>query len=238
MNWEVQLVGDSTDLRTLADVLRERSMTVSEEGGEFILRSSDFDGITNTGEVRSRATEIMTSLSGLSRLVLGAHRELSLGAVSMVDTGGRKHIYLAVEPAVARSSVSPIGIMIQRVDGTVEVHRPGDPVRDWIPLAGKDPAVAKALRLRNSENLGWVELYRLSEVIEAAIGGFPNIVQHGWASASELRSFKHTANSVSAVGDEARHGKESTRQPRKPMKLSQARELVDRILKSWLRSMA
>lgn len=44
--------------------------------------------------------------------------------------------------------------------------------------------------------------------------------------------------SVAAAGDEARHGKERKDPPRKPMKLPEARGLVDRILKGWLHSKA
>jgi len=96
----------------------------------------------------------------------------------------------------------------------------------------QDQVVAKALRLRNADNLDWVDLYRLYELIENDVGR--PMHQLGWASRSELDRFARTANSVAAAGDKARHGVERTHPPRKPMTFSHARELIDRIMKAWL----
>jgi hypothetical protein len=238
MGWQVQLVGDPADLRMLADALCDPPVTVSEENGEFLLRCAHFDGLTDAHDVGARAGEIVTALSGLSRLELGSDRRIRVGSVMMVSPDGRRHTYLLPEPGELRLRGLPIGIEIRRADGAVETHRPGDPVRELIPMATKDPTAAKALRLRDVDRLGWVELYRLYEVIEADAGGPPNIIQRGWARGGELRRFTHTANSVSAAGDEARHGRERTQPPGDPMTLSEAKELVDRILKGWLRTKA
>jgi hypothetical protein len=96
----------------------------------------------------------------------------------------------------------------------------------------RNPVIAKALRLRNSDDLDWVDLYRLYEVIKSDVGRL--IHQLGWARHDELQRFSHTANSVAATGDKGRHGVERSRPPSKPVSLSDARELIDRILLAWL----
>src|SRR6266849_8946952 len=104
--------------------------------------------------------------------------------------------------------------------------------RSW--RCWQDPrGCAKALRLRDDDSRGWVELYRLYEVIESDIGR-PVIVANGWVSDRDIGRFKHTANSVEAAGDEARHGKEETDPPARPLSLAEARTLIDRLLSGWL----
>ena len=82
--------------------------------------------------------------------------------------------------------------------------------------------------------MGWVDLYRLFEVIEAGAGGARALVDGGWASNAQIRRFKHTAKSVAAAGDEARHGAEHGERPADPMTLDEARGFIDGLLRRWL----
>jgi hypothetical protein len=128
------------------------------------------------------------------------------------------------------------GIEITRSDGTTEVANPADSVPGWVRLRLANPKVAKALRLLGTEEHDWVSLYRLYEVIEDDVGSLDNIVRHRWATKASIRRFKHTANSLGAVGDASRHGKELTMSPPDPMDLGEARALIEVILHNWLRS--
>jgi len=93
--------------------------------------------------------------------------------------------------------------------------------------------VTKALRLRNADSLSWVELYRIYEVIEGDVGR-PYIVASRWVKDTEIRLFKHTANSVGASGNQARPGKESAHPPKNPMTLSQARTPIEGLPRTWI----
>ena len=81
--------------------------------------------------------------------------------------------------------------------------------------------------------LDWVDLYRIYEVIESDMGRSV-ILAKRWATNADIKLFKHTANSVAATGDQARHGKETSTPPVKPLTLSEARALVDTLLRAWL----
>ena len=82
----------------------------------------------------------------------------------------------------------------------------------------------------------WVGLYRLYEVIEADVGGEDKIVKAGWTTKKAIGRFTRTANSPDAIGDAARHGKQSGEPPPNPMDLSEAISLVKVILHNWLRT--
>lgn len=229
------MLGDPAELRMLADALRDPSLSICEDNGEFVLTSSEFASITRPDEVRARANKLVTSLSGLGRLMLGSQRPVRVGEI-IIDPKGRRHIELDAEPGAYRVKGHPARLTTVRTDGTLENDRPVPPVRECVLLAAQDPAVAKALRLRNADQLTWGDLYRLYEVVEADLGGLSKIAELGWSTQGEVRRFKHTANSEAAAGDEARHGSEIRQPPKDPMKLPDARELVDRLLNNWLRS--
>jgi hypothetical protein len=129
-----------------------------------------------------------------------------------------------------------ISMIVKHVDGSEDHFNQADPVAGWIDAGLRDVNVAKVLRLLSSGQPSWVELYRILEVVEQDIRGLKYIAQQGWATDIALRRFKHTANSPTTAGDDARHGKESTRPPTNPMMLSEANALIATILHNWLRT--
>jgi hypothetical protein len=56
----------------------------------------------------------------------------------------------------------------------------------------------------------------------------------GWVTNRQVDRFKRTANSQKAIGDKARHGKDPYEPPTEPLSLSEARALIDGLLKVWL----
>lgn len=233
MHWEVQLVGDPTDLRMLADTFSDSEIRIAVTGEEYVLRAHEFQDLDSASSVRKRAQEIVTQLSGSSRLLLRSYEPLEVGGVYRVKDDGRRDFTVFVNAVVVRVRALPVTVGVTKPNGTTEFPKPADPIAKWLHLATKDPAVAKALRLRDHDGLDLVELYRIFEVIEADVGS-STIHQQGWATKKSVREFKHTANSVDAAGDQARHGKEKTQPPSNPLSLPRARELIDRILKGWL----
>jgi hypothetical protein len=235
MRWEIDVSGDLTDLRMLQKAFCSEEFALAEENGKFVLRAKAFEDLNDADVVRARAAELVTSLSGASRALLGAQHSLEVGGVTFVRPDGTKNHFVVVGPAVIRFRGLPASIRITKPDGTIEEHHAADPVREWLDVALKDPVVSTALRLRDKSGLDWVQLYRLYEVIEDDTPK-SEIVQNGWASKSEIDRFKHTANSPGALGDEARHGKERTQPPAHPLNLSEARSLIGRVLRQWISS--
>ncbi|MGH9459655.1 MAG: hypothetical protein ACRD1X_00410 [Vicinamibacteria bacterium] len=78
----------------------------------------------------------------------------------------------------------------------------------------------------------WTNLYNILDVVVSDAGGM--IWQAGWATESEVKRLKHTADSESTLGDEARHGRERTEPPANPMSLKEADSLIRTIMRAWL----
>jgi hypothetical protein len=170
----------------------------------------------------------------MTRLVLGSDSGFKVGSVVHLSPEGKRNIFVQLEPAVIRIVPGVVTMTVTRRDGTTETRGPLQPAPEWLTKALADPAVARALRLRDDNGLGWVDLYRLFEVIAAGVGGASAMVDDGWCSHSQIRRFKHTANSVAAAGDEARHGVEQGTPPAHPMTLSEGRGFIDGLLRQWL----
>ena len=56
----------------------------------------------------------------------------------------------------------------------------------------------------------------------------------GWVTKAAIDRFTQTANSAAAVGDDARHAHGRIPAPSKAMQLEEARELIRRLVQSWL----
>jgi len=66
------------------------------------------------------------------------------------------------------------------------------------------------------------------------MGGELALKQRGLGSPTDLKRFKHSANSVSVGGDVSRHGKELTSPPANPMSVEEASAYVTYLLSAWL----
>lgn len=94
-----------------------------------------------------------------------------------------------------------------------------------------DPQAERALRIFGRDDVDYRDLYHVLEIAEAAIGN--RIFSTGAVTTAEVRRFKHTANSVHALGDQARHGHEPTQPPSQPTSFAEAQALVGRVLRVW-----
>lgn len=227
MAWEVEILGDPADLRTLAES-PELSLTEGEAG--FVMRCAIFEALTEAGAVREKAREIVASLSGAARLFLGTQHDIEVGKVTRID-GERRSIFAFMEVSTLRLRGHPPTLVVTGPDGTAVRSLPAAPVADAVNKASQSEAVQKVLRLRRAGDLQWVDITRILEVIQGD-GGPIN------ASENELDSLTGSANHPAVAGDLARHGATNRDPPpeRKRMTLRQARSLIDRIIRDWLAS--
>ena len=223
-------------LAELAHVLSNDDLSLLRGNGKYMLKSRAFESLTDVDSVRTEAQRIVVALSGISRILLGSDAKLKIGTVTDVRPDGHRHIFVQLEPAVMRLNAGRVSVQVTHPDGRIDIRRPADPAIEWLTKSLTDPLIARALRLRDAGPLSWTDLYRLYEVIENGAGGEDAIVTRGWATRVQLKRFKHSANSVSAAGDQARHGIERTTPPRDAMSQSEGRLLVDELLRRWLGS--
>lgn len=235
MEWQVRIVGSDHDLRELARSLRTGTLTLRpDEHGQYYLACSQFANCNTADEVLEISKKVLAVLNGATKLALGGNLDLAECGVLEGRADGKKifHMHMA-DTIQVRDSISLT--VIDSAGNVIEVPKPADPVPIWVGAGLDDEAVGKVFRLFGQHH-DWVGLYRIFEVIEGDIGSVDKIAAQNWSTKTQMRLFKHTANSPMATGDVSRHGKETTEPPKNPMLLSEARSLIETLIHHWLRS--
>lgn len=237
--WFLQLCGSQSDLTHLAEhlALPHLSVRVDALDGSHALYSDEFTDSPDSASVLERAVPVLAILNGILRLVKPADDLVVGGAVYRTNDNGGRDVFIHPAPAALRLETGTVSVVITDEAGNVIPSPQQPPSRTQLlgQLVGTDPAVAKVMRLiAGPDAQTWGGIYRLYEVIEVDIGGQSALVASGWASQSDTRRFKHSANSVTVAGDGARHGKETEAPPRNPMTLEEGSAFVGYLTQAWL----
>jgi hypothetical protein len=236
--WQTQVVGLRSDLEFLVRHFSLGPVRIleAERRDGFVLESETFDTLSTAEEVLARASELLLILSG----VLGIERDvvepLRCGAVLKKHDDGRQDADVCQHETLNARAEFIAGIAYaDDPSGRPAIAQPSQPLSvKAVELALRDSAMAKALRLMGRGAKSWGDLYRLYEVLEGDLGGQHRVQSLCWVSETDLRRFKHSANSVSVGGDEARHGRELQQPPPNPMTLPEAESFVLHLLAAWI----
>ena len=234
MEWQVFLTGDEFDLNELSKSFCCPDLAIGRDEGGFVLRSSRLRDLNEVDAVRREAQSILVLLDGAARLALHTRLPIAIRDIVLIRDDGSKGYFESLGQTLhIRTGLS---VAVKHAGGMEEQINPADPVVGWVNAGLGSETVARVLGLFASKPLDWVNLYRILEVVESDMGGLKSIAQQGWATRAGLKRFKHSANSPSAIGDDARHGKEPTQPPADPMTLSGARSFIETIVHKWLRT--
>jgi hypothetical protein len=228
--WWARLEGEKLDLEGLVNALAEGSQVeIREFDGRYYLRTIDFEDIDESGDVEARAIEIVHILNGAARVQYGDSREVRVDAAARVQPDGQIQHFIHLSASLnvrarvsAKLTVSGESVPVEPEPTTAE---------QALAAAIRDPQAERALRIFGRDEIDYRDLYHVFEIAEAAIGS--RIYSTETVTSAEVRRFKHTANSVHALGDQARHGHEPTQPPSQPMSFDEARALVGRVLLVW-----
>jgi len=213
-------------------------MRVTKAEAQFLYASDALASCTTAEEVLAVADQEFAVLSGVLKLARDSHEPLRSGAVYRQNPAGGRHVFVRVSAGQMRLEAGEVTVTVTDSKGNV-ITRPTPPPRTvrLAQLAASDVAVKKAMRLHAEDDaVCWVGLYRIYEVIEADAGGEAALGESGWTSGNDQKRFKHSANSVTVAGDDARHGKETQKPPKRPMSLQEAVAYVRHLMEAWLAS--
>ncbi len=229
--WWARLEGQSLDLEALANAFTDTSsVRVRQFDGRYYMRTPEFDGLVKSGDVETRATEVLRVVNGAARVEHGDSREVRIDAAASVQPGGQ------IQHFVHASATQELRLRISTtltIAGDSAASTPEPTITEVAVIAALGDAQAeRALRIFGRDDSDYRDLYHVFEIAEAAIG--QRIYSDGTVTKPEVRLFKHTANSVHALGDRARHGHETKKPPSQPTSFVEARALVGRVLRIWL----
>ena len=227
-NWRVSLDGDRFDLEELPALFAEPSLRVQQEGESFFLESTALASLEDAPAVRRAAEDLVSAMNGAARLIFPNFRPVNLGsAVTRTDQGQALSIFLASGGLEIRSKASTALL----VDGRPAPPSPS-PAAPWARTAQRDSAALRVFRFLGKPSVDWNDLYRVHEILQANEGSTALTV--AGISGGEVDRFTQTANSWRALGDDARHAKDTVPAPATPMTLDEARSMIHAWVRAWL----
>jgi hypothetical protein len=230
-HWELEVTTSSTRPAKLLGILEECGAQVRSEGQTFYITHPYVPASSTHQEALDRAQKLIASLGFLIRRLHALPADLTLKDLTGYGEDGGKHLFVSTFDAVSFSC--EVEIEVRNSIGGL-IPPPKLPTDRWKSLLLDDPNVSLVCELLSKSPIEWNDLYRSVEIIAEDLGGLHKIHELDWATKESLRRFKHTANSPSSIGLNARHGVDQGQPPSAPMIHSEAAALIDTIVYQWI----
>ena len=235
--WEVDLIGDEWDLEHLAKYFNSDPQFVyrDEQLKQTFMLMGAHAPDADVEDVLSDAESVAKELSGVLKATRNSSRQIKIGGAMQRQINGTRHVYSYVSLS-AHARVELTGeVLMRNSDGKPMkvAEAPPESVR-LARIIKTDGNAAKIVRFSVAMDANqWTGLARTLEAIQHDLHPKGLSVEKlGWSSANEVKRFERTANS-SASGDGSRHGYERYAPPSNPMNLDEARNYMQKLLRSW-----
>jgi hypothetical protein len=235
--WLVDLTGELVDLRELERIPFPAKTELVVDGDRYQIRLAGVSADEDPWDVFARAQESIKVVNGAARLYVDKWRNVTCSGPMYVSDDGHRNLYVLAEAGEVRVRMGTPTVTVKNAAGEV-ISPPREATASEMAIAAADREsdVEKVLRLYGASKLDFRDLYVIYEVIEKDVGGLDALVAAGWITKSDAKRFKHTANSVAILGDDARHGAESTDPPKQPTSLEEAGRLISGLARAWIES--
>lgn len=226
------LRGHDFDLQDLINLLPGgETRVVKVEDGHY-LESIEIDEPPDGVPFYEAAPRVLRRINGLARA-----RNPNFELVELTgnySTDGWDHTVVSMASIKARARIQATGV-VRKPNGAVLPAQPADgPARAQV--AASTPAVDEALDIMGQlDVLSWPQLYKVFEIVRADIKP-QSLVDLGWASADEISAFTGSANRPDVSGTRARHARMGGAPPHRQMSEEGARELISRLVTTWIDS--
>ena len=232
MRWKVRLTGSELGLQRLVKSFSD-DPEIFVDDGTYYIRCSEFERLDSASEVRAAAKDLVQTIRTFGEKDSLHIENLEASDVHETREDGSTHLdVLRGSNAIVMSTSRHVEVVYD--DGTTETIKPSaDRTYERTQQSLEDEKVQELARIQ-SQGDSWVNLYCIYEYIQDNIDSDRNIIEQGWWSSGQKDSFKRTANSRGAIGDEARHGHKQILSPDEPMSHNEAVRFINELVDNWL----
>ena len=234
MKWLVLLEDvKKSDFDNLSNLRRSSDeFSLITENSEYYLTSSHWESLTNTSDVHGEATKLLEYISAIAMIHFTDFPLLKPNMIYEVDEEGKRHGRRALSATLNVGSSCSVSIQLEGGQDIIPILE----FDSWRKLAEEDEIVKDVFRRFREFDHNWSELYKVYEIVDKDAGEINKKIHRieQWITKDKIKQFKHTDNSQSAIGDDARHGVDRNDPPKEPMSLSEADALIRNLLKQWL----
>jgi hypothetical protein len=232
MKWLVLLDVKKSDFDNLSNLLRSSDeFSFIPENSKYYLTSSRWESLTNHSAVYSEATKPLQDISDFARIHFTDFPLLKPDTIYEVDEEGKRHGRSALSATINVGSSCSVSIQLEGGQDIIPILE----FDSWRKLVEEDEIVKDVFRQFREFDRNWINLYKIYEIVKKDAGQKNNIDRiKQWITKKKISDFKQTANSQSAIGDDARHGVDKHAPPKEPMSLYEADALIMTLLQKWL----
>jgi len=228
------LRGDNpADLDTLGRQHRSGDVTVERSGDNWVLTTAHWNADVDFTVIRDEAGKLVRRLNAVARML-----DEDFGAVELtgVFTDGSGVVVFGVT-AYAHARAGRGAVVVTDADGNI-VALPAPPpsaAPGYVALAQRHGQVAEVLDLfAEPGEWGWVDLYKVFEIVREDVGGEDQLRDAGLALKREIAAFRASANLPSVSGSAARHARGSAGVPKHTMTIGEGRRFIRALVAAWL----
>ncbi|MCW6053199.1 hypothetical protein K4039_24800 [Lyngbya sp. CCAP 1446/10] len=232
MKWLVLLDVKKSDFDNLSNLLRSSDeLSLITENSKYYLTSSRWESLTKPEDVHSTATKVLQPISAVAMIHFTDFPLLKPDHIYQVDEEGKRQGFVMGSATINVGSSCSFSIQLEGGQDII----PKLEFESWRKLAEEDEIVKNVFRQFRDFEHNWINLYKVYEIVKKDAGEKNKIDRiKQWIDKDKIRQFTHTANSQSAIGDDARHGVDRNDPPKEPMSLSEAQALIRNLVKQWL----
>lgn len=222
MHWIIELIGDNFDLDYLSKITKDQELSIVQENGIFILKSTEFINLSDYEEVKSRLNELLNSLNAIVKFTLDSQNILSY-KISKIDENGVKILFVESHCVGIGRSFALLSI------NGILIH---PPVEEWIKLASMDPIVKRVFTQINHNGFNsWIALYNVIEILQQ--GKYEHIGRNG-KYGKIAGAICQKAESYQELKENARHPGRDYKGPTLNIEFPEAKDHVKKFIIDWL----
>ncbi len=231
MKWQVNLIGNPEDLDDLSKIFGSPGLCIIREEDMYFLESTSFDRCFNTTALKFEADKLLASINATKTIVRSVSESIRRGPIHEIDENGSRHVY--TEKTLTGIYSIQTRIPSTSASGTTEELPMNLSMSKWIPLIDSNEKVQRVFDLVNHDFDSFMGIYKIIEVVQE--DNYPPVMRKG-EFYHEIDRFKQTAECYCSIGKDARHAHSKFKEPKNPMSIGQAKNMISKILQMWLNS--
>jgi acetyltransferase-like isoleucine patch superfamily enzyme len=224
-----RIIGDAISLELVEKVFNIPRYTVTiklhgddkDKYKEYFLTSDLLSNIDNMDSIKKIGCELIDEINAICNFVKNEFKPISFITIYVDQCG-----YDFFEEKISIGDA----LYIMEDGEMTDIDKPQ--ILNIAAIIKNNILLKNILTILNKKGWDWVNLYRVLEMLK---GAKIDVVKNEWISQKDYKNFTHTANSPKVLGEEARHGYQSSDPPKDPMPLAMAQHLISVIIWNYIR---
>lgn len=224
--WLIKLAGERADVEDFPKLFPNGDTFAVGEDGGVCLTGTEFERLSDAGEVRDRAAEVIDEMFPLVSLHFGPARKPGIEVVIREGDDGVRTRHMLLSTFGARGKVSVFGVS-SGSSGLTQAQQGLAAIR-------ASPHLRAAALRWSAPYRTWTQLFTIYEEIRAHLKRKePDAA--GLCTEDSRKRFTRSAQSALVAGVYARHGPSKAQPVKNPMTLTEATEFILDLLRQVLR---